>query len=105
MSWLVGRGSRNGRSGWVAYREDDQRVEDPVFRLRREAQEFADEKNQPRRSGPSLTAAQRRDNGLELVQGLWLPAALVLRLDAECDSRGVPRTAVVREALETLLAQ
>lgn len=54
----------------------------------------------PKRSrGRSLTTAERRANGLELVQGLWLPAELVRRLDAS----GTTRTAAVLEALERWL--
>ena len=57
----------------------------------------------PSRSGPSLTAAQRRANGLALLQGLWLPAELVTRMDAACERRGLRRTALVRAALEEWL--
>lgn len=56
------------------------------------------------RSGPSLTAAERRANGLALLQGIWLPAELVRALDAECERRGLRRTALVRTALEEWLA-
>lgn len=52
------------------------------------------------RSGPSLTVAQRRANGLELLQGLWLPAELVARLRGACERLGVTRTQAVTEALE-----
>lgn len=55
------------------------------------------------RSGPSLTADQRRANGLALVQGLWLDAVLVKRLDGACKRLGVTRTALVAEALTALL--
>lgn len=58
---------------------------------------------EPRPSGRSLTAAERRANGQALVQGLWLPEPLVRRLDAECERRDEPRTTVVREALEAFL--
>jgi hypothetical protein len=57
------------------------------------------------RSGPSLTAAERRANGLALLQGLWLPSELVARVDAECERRGLRRTALVRTALEEWLAK
>jgi hypothetical protein len=60
---------------------------------------------EPRPSGRSLTAAERRANGLELVQGLWLPAALVRELDEACKRRGEPRTTLVREALERALGR
>lgn len=56
------------------------------------------------RSGPSLTASDRRANGLELLAGIWLPAELMTRLDAECERRGLRRTALVRTALEEWLA-
>ncbi len=56
-----------------------------------------------RRSGPSMTAAERRANGLALLQGLWLPAELVARVDAACERRGLRRTALVRTALEEWL--
>jgi hypothetical protein len=57
----------------------------------------------PSRSGPSLTAAQRRANGLELLAGLWLPAELVSALDADCDRLDVRRTTIVRCALKAWL--
>lgn len=56
-------------------------------------------------SGPSLTAAQRRENGLELVQGLWLPADMVRELDALCRRTGRTRTAIIGEALIARLAR
>lgn len=57
------------------------------------------------RSGPSLTAARRRANGLELLAGLWLPAPLVAALDAACKRVGATRTALVAEALTRELAR
>lgn len=57
----------------------------------------------PRASGRSLTPAERRANGLALVQGLWLPAELVRQLDLACGARGETRTAFVRRALEKAL--
>ncbi len=50
-----------------------------------------------------MTAAERRANGLALLQGLWLPAELVARVDAACERRGLRRTALVRTALEEWL--
>lgn len=43
--------------------------------------------------------------GLELLQGIWIDAALYQRLDAECERRGLRRAALVRIALEEWLAQ
>lgn len=57
-------------------------------------------KKKKSRSGPSLTASQRRANGLELLQGLWLPAELVARLRGACERLGVTRTQAVGEAVE-----
>ncbi len=51
----------------------------------------------------TLTAADRRANGQELVQGLWLPASLVSRLDAYCLREGLTRTEVTRQLYERLL--
>ena len=55
------------------------------------------------RSGPSLTPAERRANGLELVQGIWLPAALVALLDERAGRDGTSRTEVIRETLTVML--
>ncbi len=52
----------------------------------------------------TLTTAERRANGLELVQGLWLPAVLVARLDAYCLREGLTRTEVTRQLYTRLLA-
>jgi len=57
----------------------------------------------PRASGRSLTPAERRANGLALVQGLWLPMGVVSRLDAACRERGQSRTAAILAALEKAL--
>jgi hypothetical protein len=37
-----------------------------------------------RRGGVSKSADERRAMGLELLQGIWIDAALYRRLDAEC---------------------
>ncbi len=55
------------------------------------------------RSGPSLTASERRTNGLELLQGLWLPAKLLARLDAYVGREGTSRTEVTRSLLQSML--
>lgn len=43
MVRLVGQGSRNGRAGWVVYREDGGDPSDPVFSSRSEALRYARE--------------------------------------------------------------
>jgi hypothetical protein len=60
-------------------------------------------KKKATRSGPSLTAEQRRANGQRLVQGLWLPAKLVARLDAHAARERLSRTSIVQAALDEWL--
>jgi hypothetical protein len=62
-------------------------------------------KPKPKPSGRSLTTAERKDNGLLLLQGLWLPEALVEKLKEVSDKLAIPRTRIVREALEVYLAR
>lgn len=82
--------------------QDDGREDDGDNPLRAPAQRMPATRRKP---GRSLTAAERHANGLALVQGLWLPAELVSALDAECERRGLRRTALVRTALEEWLSK
>lgn len=59
----------------------------------------------PRPPGRSLTAAERRANGLELLAGIWLPVEIVEALDAECERVGRSRTHVLGEAIITRCAR
>jgi hypothetical protein len=55
------------------------------------------------RSGTTISAADRRAAGQELLQGVWMDRALYLRIDSECERRGLSRSALVRTALEEWL--
>lgn len=55
------------------------------------------------RSGTTVSAADRRAAGQELLQGIWVDQALYTRLDRECERRGLSRSALVRTALEEWL--
>jgi hypothetical protein len=55
------------------------------------------------RSGTTISAADRRAAGQELLQGIWVDKALYARLDRERERRGLSRSALVRTALEEWL--
>ena len=54
-----------------------------------------------RRSGRSLTPAERRANGLVQLQGIWIPIELMERLKADSVRLKMSRTAMIVRMLET----